>query len=241
MEKETAEKPMWIDDTAIGSQGTWKETTGQRPAAQNGKVCSNALDIKGCGVEIPQKVIEDSMAKKQRQKRTLAQLPVYRATGNLMYVVAAIVKNSPKHLRKFFDLMMCDVAEVQKAIGMADISRNDEDRVWYINSALVLMNGEKMYFTILQKLDVMPKPGKGKTYNAKMPGATAKEINAMAVNKDLANKVDALVKSIVAQLVAWRDNPRGEGIAPFLKREEKIPATWSQGTDTPNKLGGYGE
>lgn len=173
------------------------------------------------GVVIPPEVVADSTAKKQRQKRTLAQLPVYRAAGNLMYVVASIVKHSPKHLRKFFDLMMCDASEVQKAIGMADISRTDEDRVWYINTALVLMNGEKMYFTILQKLDVMPKPGRKPAANATGTMAAPKMDGVMAVNQDLANKVDALVKSIIAQLVAWRDNPRGEGVASFLRADGK--------------------
>ena len=168
------------------------------------------------GVVVPAEAIAASNAKKQRQKRTLSQLPVYRAAGNLLYVVAAIVKVSPKHLRKFFDLMMCDMAEVCKSIGMADISRNDEDRVWYINSALVLMNGQKMYFTILQKLDVMPAPSRrsrdGNGGDGSNTLAAPKIASVTPVNEDLTNKVDALVKSIIAQLVAWRDNPRGEGV-----------------------------
>lgn len=162
------------------------------------------------GVVIPAATIAASDAKKSQQKRTLAQLPVYRAAGNLMYVVASIVKVSPKHLRKFFDLILTDIAEVQKSIGMAEISRTEEDRVWYINSALVLMNGEKMYFTILQRLNVMPKAGKPAGNSTGTMAAP--KIDAIgSINKDLANKVDALVKSIIAQLVAWRSNTRGEG------------------------------
>ena len=164
------------------------------------------------GVVVPAATVAASTAKKQRQKKTLAQLPVYRAAANLLYVVAAIVKVSPKHLRKFFDLMMCDIAEVQKAIGMADISRTEEDRVWYINSALVLMTGEKMYFTILQKLEVMPM--KRRSPGDKTAEHTACKIDSVdRVSRDLTNKVDALVKSIIAQLVAWRDYTRGEGVA----------------------------
>ena len=37
------------------------------------------------GVVVPQQTVADSAAKKQRQKRSLAQLPVYRAAGNLLY------------------------------------------------------------------------------------------------------------------------------------------------------------
>lgn len=164
------------------------------------------------GVVIPARTIADSEAKKAQQKKTLAQLPVYRAAGNLMYVVASIIKVSPKHLRKFFDLILTDIAEVQKAIGMADISRTEEDRVWYINSALVLMNGEKMYFTILRKLDVMPAPGKAPAPKSQGTLAAPKIDVIGSINKDLANKVDALVKSIIAQLVAWREYTSGEGV-----------------------------
>lgn len=170
------------------------------------------------GVVVPQQTVADSAVKKQRQKRSLAQLPVYRAAGNLLYVVAAIVKVSPKHLRKFFDLMLCDAAEVGKAIGMADISRTDEDRIWYINSALVLMNGMKIYFTILENLKVIPSKGKeSKKAQAESDMKAPKIEGADVINKDLVRKIDSLVKSIVAQLVAWRDNPRGEGIPSFMK------------------------
>ena len=138
------------------------------------------------GVVIPQSTIEDSNTKKKSGKKTLAQLPVYRATANLKYIVTALVVKSPNKLRKFFDQMMVNVSEVAKAIGMADISRGIQDRVWYIETALVLINEVRNDFTILRKLQVI-------------------------VDKDLDNKAKAMVKSIIAQLVAWRDYTCGEG------------------------------
>ena len=40
------------------------------------------------------------------------------------------------------------------------------------------------------------------------------------LDKDTSNKIDALIRSIIAQLVAWRENPRGQGApsSPTLKK-----------------------
>ena len=166
------------------------------------------------GVVVPPETVAASDTKKKQQKRTLAQLPVYRAAGNLLYVVAEIVKVSPKSHRKFFDLMLCDSAELCKAIGMAEVARNVDDRVWYIDSALVLMNSEKMYFTILKKLEVLPSPKRRADSSSDGESLKAPKVGKIdVINTDLVKKVDSLVKSIVAQLVAWRNNPRGEGVS----------------------------
>ncbi|MBQ9309878.1 MAG: hypothetical protein IJ222_03340 [Bacteroidales bacterium] len=137
------------------------------------------------GVEVPQEIIAASDAKKKKKDKTLAQLPVFRAAANLLYVVTEAVKGGPNSLRKFYDIMLADTAEVMKAIGMADAARNPEDRAWYIDSALVLVNVVKFYLTILRKLGLL--------------------------EKDVDNKMKRLVRSIIAQLVGWRDYTRSEG------------------------------
>ena len=139
------------------------------------------------GVVIPAATIAESNAKKQKARKTLAQLPVYRSAANLKFVVTALVVKSPNKLRKFFNQMLMNVSEISKAIGMADISRNPQDRVWYQESAMILVNEVRNDFTILRRLEVI-------------------------VDKDLDNKSKALVKSILAQLVAWRDYTSGEGV-----------------------------
>lgn len=138
------------------------------------------------GVVIPASTVEDSNAKKEKQKRTLAQLPVYRSVANLKFIVTALVVKSPNKLRKFFDQMLGNISEISKSIGLADISRNPQDRVWYLECSLVLVNEVRNDFTILRKLEVL-------------------------VDKDLDNKAKALVRSIIAQLVAWRDYTSSEG------------------------------
>lgn len=56
-------------------------------------------DINDSGVLISQDAIENSLHKKAQRKLTLAQLPVYRATGNLKYVIIGIAKNAQRSLR----------------------------------------------------------------------------------------------------------------------------------------------
>ena len=139
------------------------------------------------GVVVPQNTIEDSDAKKKKSKKTLAQLPVYRATANLKFVIVSMMQTSPKKLLKFFDQMLVTVAEAKKAIGMADIARNQQDRAWYLDCARVLIQDLSDDFTTLRKL---PAP---------------------IIGRDLDNKAKALVTGVIAQLVAWRDYTRNEG------------------------------
>lgn len=140
------------------------------------------------GVIIPPSVVVDSEAKKKRGRKTLAQIPVYRAAANAKFIVAALMNkdNSPRKLTKFFDQMLGTASELKKSIGMAEVSRNAQDRTWYLECARVLTYDLSDDFTTLRKLGVL-------------------------VDKDLDNKVKAVIKSINAQLVAWRDYTSGEG------------------------------
>ena len=52
------------------------------------------------GVLISQDAIENSLHKKAKRKQTLAQLPVYRAVGNLKYVMRLYEKDELYDLEK---------------------------------------------------------------------------------------------------------------------------------------------
>lgn len=144
------------------------------------------------GVEIPQSAIEASNAAKAKREKTLAQLPVFRTASNLLYVVSGVVKCGPRSLRRFYDCMLADVTETMKAVGMADVSRNPDDRVWYIDSALVLTYVVRQQYLVLHRLGL--------------------------IEKDADKKMRGLVKSIIAQLVGWRDYTRSEGAVPSVER-----------------------
>ena len=94
------------------------------------------------GVVVPPSAVAHSAAVKAARRKTLAQLPVYRASANLLYVVLEIVKRMPMALRKFSDAIVADSCELLKVIGFAETSylgfckgrRTYLRRVEYVNS-----------------------------------------------------------------------------------------------------------
>lgn len=150
------------------------------------------------GVEIPPEVIALGKAVRAKRAKTLAELPVYRDSVNLLLVVAGMVMRSPNSLRKFYDEMIASTFEMLNSIGMADSSRDRGLRVEYLNCTLSLANTVKSAFTVLKKLGIL--------------------------SKDADNKQKALVKRIIAQLVGWRDYTLGEGAASDVTTEKKEAA-----------------
>ena len=143
------------------------------------------------GVVIPPAAVEDSNRKKKNSKKTLAQLPVYRAAANLKFIVTTLMAASPRKLAKFFDQMLGTAAEIKKSVGMASISRNPDERAWYLDCGCVLVQDLSDDFTALRRLPVP------------------------VIGRDEENKVKSLVKSINSQLVAWRDYTMNEGVGSF--------------------------
>ena len=144
------------------------------------------------GVAIPTEAVAKSNALKAKRGKTLASLPVFRDAASLLLDVILIVKGGPRSLRGFYDELIGNTTEIMKTIGMADASLwSPEDRIWYLNNAISLAEVEKSYITTLRKAGIL--------------------------SEDAKNKLVALVKRIIAQLVGWREKTRGEGAVPSVK------------------------
>lgn len=144
------------------------------------------------GVAIPTEAVAKSNALKAKRGKTLASLPVFRDAASLLLDVILIVKGGPRSLRGFYDEVIGNTTEIMKTIGMADASLwSPEDRIWYLNNAISLAEVEKSYITTLRKAGIL--------------------------SEDAKNKLIALVKRIIAQLVGWREKTRGEGAVPSVK------------------------
>ena len=143
-------------------------------------------DINDSGVLISQDAIENSLHRKAQRKLTLAQLPVYRATGNLKFVIIGIAKNAPRNLRRFTDSLYEEADNLATSIGSADVSFSVEDRRWYIGQAIVFVNNLRQDFVLLEKNHL--------------------------ISKDLLKKAQSHIKGIQNQLMAWRGSlPASEG------------------------------
>ena len=79
-------------------------------------------NINDSGVLISQDAIENSLHKKAQRKLTLAQLPVYRAAGNLKFIIIGIAKNAPRNLRRFTDSLYEEADNRATSLGSADVS-----------------------------------------------------------------------------------------------------------------------
>lgn len=138
------------------------------------------------GVEIPPEVAARSQTLKKKRGKTLANLPVFRDAAKLLQEVVIVQLRGPKSLRRFYDEMVANTAEILKTVGMANAAvKAPDDRVWYLDSAVVLVEVEREYFATLQDTGIL--------------------------SEDSYKKVSALTKRIVAQLVGWRDYTKGEG------------------------------
>lgn len=58
------------------------------------KVDSWKIEFLENGVVIPEGTIADSIEKKKKKGKTLAQLPVYRDASNLKYIITALMMNA---------------------------------------------------------------------------------------------------------------------------------------------------
>lgn len=136
-------------------------------------------------IRISQEVVDNSNRVKNSKKKTLAQLPVYRAVANLKFLITDIMMHAPNKLLKFFDQMLVNASEAKKSVGMADISRNAADRAWYLDCARVIIQDLSEDIATIRRMEV--------------------------ISKDEEKKLRSLVKSITAQLIAWRDYTNNEG------------------------------
>ena len=103
--------------------------------------------------EVPQHIVAESENKKAKRRKTLPELPVYRGSANMKFIITKVMVGAPRKFAKFFDEMIITASEVSKSIGLADNStRNWEERVWYINCAIVLTYNIRNDFKILQQI-----------------------------------------------------------------------------------------
>lgn len=137
------------------------------------------------GVNVPQGTIDDSTAKK-KAKRTLRQLPIYRDTSNLKYMVVCLYDIMPRKLTKYIDAMLSTVREAKKCVGLAESSRDPEERAHYLRIARVFVEDIQDDATILSRKNL--------------------------ISKEKEKQMKAQARSIVAQCVAWRDYTNEQGV-----------------------------
>ncbi len=164
------------------------------------------------GVVVPPLIVAGSDAMKKKRKQSLTQLPVYRAAGNLMYLLFSAMITAPRKATKFLDLMLESANGLLNAIGMADKARTGEERAVYIDTADVMVRN---LGTCLKALS-----------HARVAGHSVGDDGRVRVlpviGKGDCDKMNALMGSIVSQLVAWRNSAiKNEGVNENSKENDK--------------------
>ncbi len=123
-------------------------------------------------------------ASQTKHLRTTAQLPVYRTAANILFLLTEITRDVPRKLLRFTDRVLLDASELLKTIALANEFR-DEERRYYLSLALANIQVIRTGANILRKL-----------------GYIRKEHTTQLTNE---------LKSVAAQVTAWRDSLKREG------------------------------
>lgn len=105
--------------------------------------------------------------------------------SNLKYMTVCLYDIVPRKLTKYIDTIILTVCEAKKCVGLAESTRNPEERSQYLTMARVFAEDIQDDVTILSKRNV--------------------------IGKNAEKQMKAQVRSIVAQCVAWRDYTNDQG------------------------------
>jgi hypothetical protein len=120
----------------------------------------------------------------KRRIQGTAQLPVYRLSCNILYLLTELTEKTPRKLIRFTDKVLMDASETCKCISLANQFRGEE-RKYYISIALANVCVVRSYVTIMTRMEI--------------------------INKDTSNKFSSMTKGLSAQLAAWKDSINREG------------------------------
>lgn len=135
-------------------------------------------------VLLAQKEVDANKANKLKKKKSIRQLPVYRAVCNLCYFVAEIERDCPRKFRCFVDELESISTELLTLIALANECK--EQRREYCTNAHCLL------LTLMVKLEVIFRLG--------------------VMDKDRWQKIKHVADSAIAQIVGWRNSVNMEGM-----------------------------
>lgn len=134
-------------------------------------------------VSITEQEIKASEANRAKKQRTVRQLPVFRDSANLAFVISQVLLKCPTKLKCTLDEMERLSSQLLQLLDLAN--ENIRDRHLYCAEAHSVIITLTVRFEILQRLG--------------------------AISKDTTRKIKRLCHSITAQIAGWRRSACGEG------------------------------
>lgn len=122
--------------------------------------------------------------REQANKRTTAQLPVYRDCSNLLFIVMRVMYHAPRKMTKPLDEAAACAAEMCRSIALANETRGVE-RASCINIAIANAN----------------------TLNTIVGSLAYLEVISKQTGKDFKKKIGR----VLAQCIGWRESATRQG------------------------------
>ena len=134
--------------------------------------------------DINNKDLQRGVSQRKQHMRTTAQLPVYRTAANILFLLTEVARDVPRKLLRLTDRVLLDASEVLKTIALANEFRGAE-RGYYLSLALANIQVIKTNVGIMKNMGF--------------------------IRKERQTLLASLLKSLAAQVAAWRDSIKSEG------------------------------
>lgn len=119
----------------------------------------NSKEMPTEGVRVPDEIVAESKAKKQRHK-SLRQTEIYRDISNLKYLVAKSMFKAPRKAAKYYDEMLVTVSNAKQSLAMALEDGDGESRKVNLSYAKVMIEDIQDDAVILHQLGILTKAEK---------------------------------------------------------------------------------
>jgi hypothetical protein len=134
--------------------------------------------------DINNKDLQNGVSQRKQRMRSTAQLPAYRAAANILFLLSEVARDVPRKLLRLTDRVLLDAEELLKTIALANEFRGEE-RGYYLSLALANIQVVKTNVGIIKNMGF--------------------------IRKERQTMLGTLLKSLAAQVAAWRDSVKSEG------------------------------
>lgn len=165
--------------------------------------------------QITDDILKGASNNKKKVVRTTAQLPIFRDSSNLLFLLMKRMYHVPGKMVRTLDTAIHHADEINTAIAMANEFRGEE-RSYYLGVAIAnihVLNNMLASFQIIgvaskeEKVEDVVEKGKSKA--------------PCGFSKNEVKDMKKLTLRILAQAVGWRDSVSRQGHTAQLKEGER--------------------
>ena len=160
--------------------------------------------------QITDDILKGASNTKTKVAKTTAQLPIFRDSSNLLFLLMKRMYHVPGKMAKTVDTAIHHADEISLAVAMANEMRG-EDRCYYLGVAIANIH---VLNNMLASFQIIGVATRGKKDDAKAgESQTSKAAIPCGFSKDEVKEMRKLLHRIMAQAIGWRDSVTRQGHA----------------------------